>query len=210
MIRVVTLEREYGSGGGEIAAQLAARLGWPLWDEALTRMIAERTHTDIAKVAAREERRDPLFYRFFKGFLYGSFEGNFTVPRIDLLDAEKIVTVTSELVRSIANQNAVVVGRGSAYFLQDRPDVLHVFIYAPPEEKIRRLIATGMDAAEAQRRVETVDRDRAAFIREFFGKEWPNRSLYHLMVNSTVGEEAVIHLIRCAITHLPSHAPAPA
>ena len=89
----------------------------------------------------------------------------------------------------------MIVGRGSAYYLQNRSDAFHVFVYAPFEEKIRRLQTGGKRQQEAVQLAETVDRDRAAFIMEYFGVEWPDRHRFHLMVNSTIGKEAVVETI---------------
>ena len=89
----------------------------------------------------------------------------------------------------------MIVGRGSAYYLRDRPDVFNVFIYAPFEEKVRRLQLQEKSQAEAIQLAESVDRDRAAFIKEYFAVEWPARHFFHLMINSTIGEETAAQLI---------------
>ncbi|MGE5220129.1 MAG: AAA family ATPase [Chloroflexota bacterium] len=200
MIRVITVEREYGSGGPVIAKKLADHLGWKLWDQALTREIARLADCTLAAVARREERKDPLYYRLFKSFLRGSFEASLQVHRLKLLDADRILAITKKVVQeAAAASNCVIVGRGSQYFLQERQDTYHVFIYAPFGEKIRREQLQGKSASQARHLVETVDRERAAFIKKYFSKQWPNHSLYHLMVNSKVGDEAVIETIVRAI-----------
>src|SRR2546427_421567 len=136
MIKVATIDREYGSGGPAIAQKLADRLGWTLWDQRLSQEIARRMECDLAAVESREEREDPLYYRLLKSFLRGSFEGNLQLPRLRLVDADRIVAITEELVREIAvGGHCVIVGRGGQYFLRDRSDAYHVFIYAPYEEK---------------------------------------------------------------------------
>jgi cytidylate kinase len=89
----------------------------------------------------------------------------------------------------------VIVGRGSAYYLRDRPDAVHVFIYAPFEEKVRRLQLEDRSQAEAVQLAENVDRDRAAFIKQHFGVDWPARHFFHFMINSTIGEEAAVQTI---------------
>ena len=205
-VRIVTIDREYGAGGPAIAAKLADRLGWALWDQRLSVEIARRADCELAAVQRREERKDPLYYRLFKSFLRGSFEATLQTNRLGLLDADRIVAITTGLVREVAAEGrCVIVGRGSQYFLGDRSDVYHVFVYAPDEEKIRREQAAGRTVAQARRLVEATDRDRAAFIKTFFAKEWPNRALYHLMVNSKVGDEAAVETIRQAIAELESH-----
>jgi cytidylate kinase len=192
MIRVLTIEREYGSGAAEIAQKLAERLGWKLWDQLLTDEIARYMECDRRHVEQQEERRDPLHYRLFKAFLRGSFEGSQQAPQMKMADAEGIRKITEQLVKKAASEgNCVIVGRGSAYYLRDLPDAFHVFIYAPFEEKVGRLRQQGKSEEEAVQLASTVDQDRADFIKQHFGIEWPARHFFHLMINSTMGDEAV-------------------
>lgn len=202
-VRVITIEREFGSGGADIARLLAERLGWTLWDQRLTDEIARRRKCDRSAVAEREERQDPLYYRLLKSFLRGSFEGSLNVPRLNLLDADVIVKLTKQIVDAAANEgNCVIVGRGAAFFLENRADAFHVFVYAPYEDKVRRLIRSGTAPREAARLVETVDHERADFIKRYFDKDWPCRRLYHLMINSRVGDEAVVQtILKGIVTH---------
>ncbi len=203
MIRVITVEREYGSGGPVIAKKLADHLGWKLWDQILTGEIARLADCTLTAVQQREERKDPLYYRLFKSFLRGSFEASLQVHRLKLLDADRILTITRRVVmEAAAAGSCVIVGRGSQYFLHERRDTYHVFIYAPFDEKIRRERQNGRSAVEARQLVETVDRDRAAFIKKYFAKQWPNHSLYHLMINSMIGDKAVIETILKGIAAL--------
>ena len=136
VIRIITIEREFGSGGGVIAAAIAARLGWTLWDQLLTDEIARRMDCDRQTVEAHEERPDPAYYRLFTAFLRGTFEGSVNAPRLKLVDT-KCVSEVAQTIQLEAAQagNVVIVGRGSAYFLGDRGDAFHVFIYAPFAQK---------------------------------------------------------------------------
>jgi cytidylate kinase len=196
MIKVVTIEREYGSGGSAIAQKVAARLGWKLWDQLLTDEICRWLKCDRRQVERHEEQRDPLHYRLLKAFLRGSFEGSANAPRMNIADAEGIRGVAEKLIRKAAEEgNAVIVGRGSAYDLRDHPDAFHVFIYAPFEEKVRRLQSQGKSQEEAIELVETVDLGRASFIKQHFGSDFPSRHFFHLMINSTMGEEAAVETI---------------
>jgi cytidylate kinase len=196
MIKVLTIEREYGSGANDIATKLSERLGWKLWDQLLTTEIARHLECDQAHVERHEERRDPLYYRLFKAFLRGSFEGSLNAHRMKLADAEGIRKVTEQMVKRAAKEgNCVIVGRGSAYYLHDAPGVFHVFVYAPFEEKVRRIQETGQTEQEAIQLAETVDLDRGAFIKQYFGVEWPSRQYFHLMINSAMGDEPVVQTI---------------
>lgn len=195
-IRVITLEREYGSGGGVIADKLAKRLGWKLWDQDLTEEIARRLDCDCRAVEQREERRDPAYYRLFKSFMRGSHEGVQAAARMKMVDADCIREVVQKILPQIADAgNCVIVGRGSAYYLGNRPDSFHVFIYAPFQERVRRLRAAGKSEKEAIELAETVDRDRANFIEKYFKVEWPGRHRFHLMVNSGMGEDVAVEVI---------------
>src|SRR5690242_20560102 len=137
MIRLVTIEREYGSGGAEIAQKVAESLGWKLWDQALTDEIARLLDCPSHTVGEREEKRDSLQYRLFKSFMRGSFEGSLNAPRLKMVDADCIRDFAKLVVLRAAQEgNAVIVGRGSAYHLHNRTDALHVFMYAPFEEKV--------------------------------------------------------------------------
>jgi cytidylate kinase len=206
MVKVITVEREFGSGGPDIAKLLADKLGWKLWDQTLTTEIARRAQCERVEVEQREERTDPLYYRLLKSFLRGSFEGSLNVHRLRLLDADSIFRITQRLIHEVAAEgHCVIVGRGSAFFLEDEKDAYHVFLYAPYEEKIRRLVAGGKDQDEAARLVECVDRDRADFIKKYFNKDWPDRSLYHLMINSEIGDEAVVQTILNGIAMVEKH-----
>jgi cytidylate kinase len=196
MIKILTVEREYGCGGGQIAQKIADRLGWKLWDQLLTSEIARLSNCDECEVETREERVDPLYYRLFKSVLKGSFEGSLNVHRLKLLDADTVLHITERVVEEAAsNGNCVIVGRGSQHFLRHRDDTLRVFLYAPRDEKIRRLIGDGISKKEAEEQVNIVDEERAAFIQKYFQVEWPNRSIYHAMLNTRVGDELVISTI---------------
>lgn len=210
MIKIVTVEREYGCGGSEIAHLLAERLGWRLWDQRLTEEIARLAHCSQEVVERREERTDPLYYRLFKSFLRGSYEGSLNAPKLNLVDSESIVKMSKEVVLHAAGKGeCVIVGRGSQIFLDTRTDAFRVFLFAPREEKVRRLLARGKSEKEAQELVETVDRERAGFIEKYFHVVWPDRAIYHLMINTALGDEQVVQTIIQGIKSLDSKLQAP-
>jgi cytidylate kinase len=196
MIKIITVEREYGCGGAEIARLLAERLGWKLWDELLTEEIARLAQCPKTVVEVREEKNDPLYYRLFKSFLRGSFEGSINAHKLKMVDSESILRITERVVRHVATKgDCVIVGRGSQHFLEKHPEAMRVFLYAPREDKVRRVTARGKTPAEAQELVDTVDRDRIDFVQKYFHVEWPTRWLYHVMLNTTLGEETVVQAI---------------
>ena len=199
-VRVITVEREYASGGGDIAAKLASHLGWKLWDQALTDEIARQMDCSREAVEEHEEKKDPVYYRLMKSFMRGSFEGSLNAPRLKMVDTDCVREVVQTTLPRIADEgNCVIVGRGSAFYLSARTDAFHIFVYAPFEDRVRRLQRMGKSAAEAKELAETVDRDRADFVKKYFGVEWPGRHRFHLMVNSGMGEAVTLKIILDAL-----------
>jgi cytidylate kinase len=195
MFRLITIEREYGSGAAAIAATLSERLGWKLWDHLLTEEIARIAKVDPSAVLRCDERMDSRLHRLAKVFWRGSYERS-TPLGSQIFDTDRMVSMMQEILNSIATEgNAIVVGRGAPYFLRENPDVFHVFLYAPRTEKIRRTIAEGHSQQEAEELVDFVDRERIAYVKHYFNADWPTRSLYHMMLNTAVGNEAVVRTI---------------
>jgi cytidylate kinase len=209
MVNIITIEREYGCGGGDIAQLVANRLGWKLWDQRLTEEIARLANCPKAVVEAREERNDPLYYRLFKSFLRGSYEGSINAPKLNLVDSETILKTARRVVeRAAQGGNCVIVGRGSQQFLKSRPDTLRVFLYAPREDKVRRLLARGKSEKEAEELVDSVDRERADFIKKYFNVEWPDRPIYHTMLNTAIGNECAANMILSLVQTYEARCPA--
>lgn len=195
MFRIVTIEREYGCGGGAIARQLAEHLGWELWDRRLTEEIARLAHVDCSAVMRCDERVDSRLHRLAKAFWRGSYERSSRLEG-QVFDADCMVSMMEQIAPRIAKEgSAVVVGRGSPFFLREQPDAFHVFLYAPRAEKIRRLLLDGASKSDAEDLVDTIDLERIAFVKHYFGADWPTRSLYHVMINTAVGDESVIDTI---------------
>ncbi len=206
MFRMIALEREFGSGGGGIAALLARRLGWTVWDQQLTCEIAKRARVSEHAVALCDERVDSRLYRLAKTFWRGSYERTIPLADSKAFDTDRMMAMMEEITENIAVEgNAVIVGRGSPFFLRDRDDTFTVFTYAARDEKIRRMIALGKRHEEAEDLVDNVDRDRAAYIKHYFNAEWPTRNLYHMMINTEIGDEAVADEILYAMKMLAAH-----
>jgi cytidylate kinase len=197
MVHAITIEREFGCGASEIASLVASRLGWTLWDERLTQEIARLTESSPNAVEQREWRTDPVVYRIFQDFLRGAFEGGLPPSsRMHSLDARRIADVSKIAVKTaMSGSPSVIVGRGSQYFLRDRKDVFHVFLYASRDHKIRRLISKGESQGKAIELIDTTDSARAAFVRQYLGLNWPERHLYQAMLNTEMGEACTADIV---------------
>jgi len=205
MYRIMTIEREYGSGGGEIACELSNRLGWKLWDHALTEEIAKQANVECSTVERCAERVDGTFQRLVKVFWRGSYERSIPLPGAEPFDTDRFVAVGQQVMEKIAEAgNCVIVGRGAPYFLRQHADAFHVFLYAPHAEKRNRLLKVGKSEKEAEELLDTIDRDRITFVKRYFNADWPTRCLYHLMINTAVGNENVISTILNSMRSLES------
>jgi cytidylate kinase len=197
MVHAITIEREFGCGASEIASAVAARLGWSLWDERLTQEIARLTESTPEAVERIEWRTDPPVYRLFKDFLRGAFEGGLQpTNRLRLLDARRIAQVSERAVdTAFSGGPSVIVARGSQFFLRNRKDVFHVFLYASRDYKIHRLIARGQPQDKAIEQIDTTDKARAAFVRQYLGLKWPDPYMYDAMFNTEMGDSYVSDML---------------
>ena len=205
MIQAMTIDREFGCGGADIASLLAQRLGWKLWDERLTQEIARLTQSTPEAVKKMEWKKDPAVYRVFHSFLRGAFEGGLPpTSRLALLDAHRIAAVSEQAVNlALADGPSVIVGRGSQYFLRNRRDVFRTFLYASRDYKIHRLVRGGLPECDAIEQVDTTDRDRAAFIKKYLNLNWPDHHLYHAMFNTELGESYVVEILTQCVQDIP-------
>ncbi len=192
MIKVITVEREYGSQGAEFAHRLAHRLGWRLIDSCLIEDVARKAGVTPTLVKRCDERVDPWFYRFGKAFWLGSLERLPDDP--DFFDSARMVEFVRKYVEEqAANGSCVVVGRGAACMLAKSPGAFHVFVYASLARKIRYIEERFPEhARDAEREIVATDRRRADYIRRFHQREWDDRRLYHLMLNSCMGMDAMV------------------
>jgi cytidylate kinase len=118
-----------------------------------------------------------------------------------VFDADQTVRLTQRIVEQAwSDGNCVVVGRGAQCLLQHRPDVFHVFVYAPLRERIARLRSRLESGANIEQRIRTVDAERAKYLQEYFGKSWCNPHLYDLMISSRDDEDSTARAIVFAMT----------
>ena len=118
-----------------------------------------------------------------------------------VFDAEQTVKLTQKIVEQAWSEgNCVIVGRGAQCILQHKPDVYHVFVYAPLKERLLRLRTRLEKGANIEQRIRTVDEERAKYLQQFFGKSWCNLHLYDLMISSREDEDSTARAILYAMT----------
>jgi cytidylate kinase len=208
MYRVVTVAREYGSGGAPIAAKLAARLGWDLLDNSLITQVAQAANVDQRICHQCDERIDSWFHRLNKRtFGRGVFEG---VAAGEVFDADAMVVLSRKMIEESASQgSAVIVGRAAQCILQGRADTFHVFIYASMDERIRRVREHHGSAFATRDHIEEQDRIRSQYVQHYYSCDWRDPHLYDALFSGALGDDTVVALILQAIgagEEQPQHA----
>lgn len=185
-MRAITISREYGSGGGEVAARLARKLGWKLVDHEVVVQVASVMGISEEEAEAHDEHSESLFVRILSNLSGGLAPVSVPLPLAlgpDAYDETRQKVVEA----AVATGHCVIVGRGAQVLLANRPDVLHVRVVAPLEKRIAYVILReGLDYATAQKRIQAKDRDRANFLSNVHQHNPKDEHLYDLVVNTAV------------------------
>ena len=200
--RPLTVNREFGSGGGRIAQSIARWLGWKLLDREIIDAIAYAAHVAPDVVQHYDEHVESWLRRLNQQAMRSAaLAAGLELGPDSVFNAEAIVKITEKIVQeAYADGNCVIVGRGAQCILQHKPDVYHVFVYAPYKERVQRLRKRLERGADIEQRIRTVDEERAKYLQQYFGKCWNNPHLYDLMISSGNDEDATARLIVCAMT----------
>lgn len=184
---VVTISRQYGSGGSEVAEHVARALGWKLYDNAVVDEVASRLRMTPAEVSAREERVPSLVERMASAMALGVPE---MMPMVGDIAAqpseERMVMMTRRVIEDAVRAGpAVLVGRGAQCMLAARADALHVFCYAPVEELVRYAIEVlGIPFQEAGKKVADMNHQRESYVKQYFKRDWHDLANYDVCVNT--------------------------
>ena len=199
-VRVITVEREYGSRGGEFAHDLAARLGWRLLDSELLTSAARAACVPEEMAAKYDDQLDPWYYRYGKIFWQDSGYSMSGLSEDQVFDSERMLSlIRQEILKAAKEGNCVLVGRGAACALAGQPGCFHVFVYATASAKRDWFTrAFPRQAQQADQLMAAFDKRRAAVIRKFYQQEWCARGLYHMLLNSCIGNETMIAAVQGA------------
>lgn len=200
--RVLTVSREFGSGGGKIARTIAEWLGWKLLDRALIEAIACAAHVDSDVVSHYDERVESWLSRMNRNAIRASAALAIgVVMEKDCFDDNVMTELTRRVVgQAYAEGNCVIVGRGAQCILQSKPDAFHVFVYAPFGYRVHRLSARLEPRVNIEERIHAVDAERAHYLQQRFDKAWNNPHLYDLMIASREDEVATARTILYMMT----------
>jgi cytidylate kinase len=201
--RVITIARQYGSGGSPIAQKVAAHLGWDLLDNTLISRVANAAKVDRKVCHQLDETVDSWMHRLTKrAFGRGAFEG---VATAEVFDCDAMERLARQMIEEAARAgNVVIVGRGGQCILQGRPDVFHAFVYAPIDDRMRRVNTKFGPGYATPELIRESDRERAAYVKHHYQCEWCSPHLYDAMFSSTLGDDTVAKAMLAAMRLLPS------
>lgn len=182
-VRIVTVSREYGAGGREVARRLGARLGWRVIDRALIEQVATRLGAPVEAIESLDEHVGGILERLGSAFARGGAEQMFEPGTPD---PDTIARVERSVIRASAESPPVIfVGRGSQCVLRERPDALHVRLIAPFAVRVARAAeARGIDQERAREDARRADVERHRYVEHHFHCEWDDPHLYDLQVNT--------------------------
>ena len=199
--RVLTVSREFGSGGGRIAQSIAKRLGWKLLDSGIIDEIACEAKVDAGVVSRFDEHVEGWLARVNRQAMRGAaMAAGVALKQERCFDPDVMADLTKQIIEHAYEAgHCVIVGRGAQCILQAKADVFHVFVYAPRRVRIHRLRTRLEPGADIEKRLQDVDDERALYLKQRFGKEWKNPHLYDLMISSGENEERTARVIEFAM-----------
>ena len=196
---LITVSRQFGSGGSEVAERIARALDWQLYDNAVVDEVARRLGMPPEEVSAREERVPSLPERIASAMALGMPEVMPTVADLAMQPSEeRIVEMTKRVIEDAVQAGpAVLVGRGAQCMLAARADALHVFCYAPTEALASYAVTNlGIAREDAARVVADRNHHREQYVKQHWKRDWRDFANYHVCVNTAwLGLDGAAELI---------------
>ncbi len=179
---IITISRSYGSGGRQVAKAISKELGIHYYDKELMTMVSMEHGINMSIVSGADEKHEESRFKKYSGSEIASPSSK------KYLSKDNIFNMTAGIIRDIADkdESAVIVGRCAHFVLQDHPDVVRVFIHADEEDLIENAIKyDGCDRDEAIRRIDRINKERAAYHRYYTDHEWNDARCYDLCLNTS-------------------------
>ena len=195
--RIITIGREFGSGGHEIGNLLATRLDIPLYDNNLNRMVAEKL--DIREETARAVDETTL-NSFLAGFIFEPIEessrlnGTEYVPPL----TQQVYELQCDIIRKLAERGpCIIVGRCADFVLRDHKNCINVFICADWEDRVERIAAKyDISQRKAADKIKKMDRERRNYYESHTGQEWGSIDSHHMLLNvSRLGMDRTVDIL---------------
>ncbi len=195
---VMTISRQYGSGGREIGLALAKKLGVPYYDNELITMAAKESGfaPELFKNADQNASNSLLFSLS----MYGTATGTFNMPLGD-----QVFLIQSDIIKKVANEGpCIIVGRCADYILRDFPNGLSIFLHAPLDRRLERVVDSyGADPLRAKDLVMKTDKKRAVYYTHFTGEKWGAAENYHVAVDTArLGLGGTVEVLASMAEHM--------
>ena len=187
---IITIGREYGSGGRIIAKQVAETLGIAFYDKELIHLAAQKTglSEEYISSSATHHKANKFFY-------------NLIFSSDNLPVSDQLYIAETDIIKKVSDDGpCVIVGRCADYILRERQDCLKIFIHAPLEERIARAKNDYGISEDIENFVQKTDKERSAHYDYFTNQEWGKAQNYHMTINSPVGLDMAVKLIIAAAT----------
>jgi len=212
MATIVTISRQFGSGGAWVGRAVAQQLGFQYADREILAAAALELKMQAADLEPMEERTASIWERIGTLFALGAPDTPFIPPTLPSVTESRLFEVEQQVIKSLAaHGNAVVVGRGAAHILHDSADVLRVFLHAPLQHRITLAMAEYgfTDRAAAELVVRDSDAARANFVKTLTRKNWCDATLYDVTLDTNVvGLERAVDIL-VDLVRRPPAAPLP-
>ena len=192
---IITIGRQYGSGGRAIGLRLAEELGIPFYDGEILQHAARESGLCEEILHSYDEKPRSFLYSIAMdpfGYAFGGLNAANTLD-------QKAYTATFETIQKLAEKGpCVIVGRCADYVLRERENVLRVFLYAPMEKRIETVMARdGLKEADAKQKIQRTDRGRSAYYEFYTAQKWGATGSYDICLDTSVfGEEGTVKLLR--------------
>lgn len=185
----IVISRLMGSGGSYIGYLAAKELGFRYLDREILREASDRLGVDTGTLGHQEERSAGIIENLLRSFSSGVPETAFVPPMGRSVYEGDLFQIESKIMNRVVDKfSAVIVGRGAFFALKDRPEVLRVFIHAPLEFRIRRVmeVRKTSDYESVKSQVVESDRRRTKFVKDIIGVNWMDARNFHLCVDSSI------------------------
>lgn len=188
---IITISREYGSGGKEIGKKLAAALEIPYYDREIITQAAKESGASEQLFEENDEKGATTSFIFSLSVLRDTVSGNFPL-------SDRLFIAQSQVIHSMAEKGpCVIVGRCADFILKEYDNVINIFIHAPMEDRVRRASEEyGVDKDKAANEVVKVDKRRAAYYDYYSFLKWGQGNHYDICVNSSIGIDNTVELIK--------------
>lgn len=198
MDKIITIGRQFGSGGWEVGNRLSMALGIPFYDKQIIDLAAQESGISKDLFEDFEEKpTNSLLYSLSLSAYPFSPAG--VAPQIPISD--RIFFAQADIIKDKANAGpCVIVGRCADYVLRDRKDVLNVFIYGDMNVRVRRIMERdNLSEEKAIEKIKKYDKRRAAYHNYYSDSKWGDMSAYDVCINSKIGIVKVVEMLKAAV-----------